>query len=68
MQNEFFQCLPKLCIYPWNIQSSKDNSRVSKPSYVVNKKFPWNMHMLFSDFESTFLTSEKIIQSYQNRR
>ena len=38
----------KFCIYSWDMHSWKNNSAVSRSSYVVNKKFSWRMYLLFS--------------------
>ena len=40
--------------------TSKNNSAVSRSSYVVNKKFPGHMHLLFSKLKVLFCKSSHL--------
>ena len=52
IQIEFFQFLSKFCIYPCDKHSSKNNSGVSRSSYVLNKKI--SLHFFFSKLKLLF--------------
>ena len=66
MQIEFFQFLSKFCINSWDMHSSKNNSGVSRSSYVVNKTISLTYAFVIFETGSTFLASEKMIHCYQN--
>ena len=55
IQTEFFQYLLKICMYPCDILSLKNNSGVGSSSFKVNKKKShWHMHFYFLNWKYFF--------------
>ena len=55
IQTEFLQYLLKICIYPCDILSLKNNSGVGRSSFKVNKKKShWHMHFYFLNWKYFF--------------
>ena len=58
-QIDIFQFLSRFYMYPWDVHSSKNNSGVSRSSFLINKKIPSHMHFEFSKLKVLFWPLKK---------